>query len=377
MKRLLLIFSLACVTLMAHAQINKMYRKSNKTTTLATIQSTQNNDVKTVNQNGTSNNPVASYRGTINISAIINSKMETEWNASANQFGGNQLKAELWSVVYRPDPNKQNYTQILLQQRISTINSSYQSLAGGVSFSMSNPTANDNLVVVVYCNPLKSAPGLVIKGKPDDGRQTPMHRYESNVKSKLGQNIIYGIYSLVPGKTELNHLDFNFFSVTDDVINDISDVAERASGNSDIVYNNIDVTKSEIIINAYRTKQFKSYPAVAAISWNNSLSNAALQFAKDIAQEGDGGDGTSPYITKSGKSILYYPAQMGFNGGSVFFAVAIPYPDTSDEKTIIDAAFLNNNSSNKDLILSNLMSSQAKKFGIGKYNNRWYIIYST
>lgn len=370
MKKLLLISALVCVTFMAHAQINKMH----KATTIATLQPTQNNNAKIVDQNGV-NNPAASYRGMINISANIDYKMEMEWNAPANQFGGNQLKAELWSVVYRPDPNKQNYSQILLQQRISTINS-YQSLAGGVSFFISNPTPNDNLVVVVYCNPLKSAPGLVIKGKPDNGSQVLAQHFESNAKSKLGQNIVYGIYSVVPGKTDLNHLDFNFFSFNDDVINDISNVAAHESTNADIFYNNIDVTKSEIIINAYRTKQFKSYPAVAAISWNNSLSNAALQFAKDISREGGAQDGTSLYVTKSGKSILDYPTQMGFTGGSVFFALAIPYPDTSGEKTIIDAAFLSNNVSNKDLIESNLMSSQAKKFGIGKYNNRWYIIYS-
>lgn len=144
----------------------------------------------------------------------------------------------------------------------------------------------------------------------------------------------------------------------------------NSSGNSDVVYNNIDVTKSEMIINSYRAKQFKTYPPVAAISWNNSLSNVALQFAKDIAREGDG---SNIYTTKSGKSILNYPVLMGFTGGSVFFAVAVLYPDKTGEKTIIDAAFSDNN----NLVVSNLMSSQAKKFGIGKYNNRWYIIYST
>lgn len=236
MKKLFLIFSfVGCMTFMLQAQINKMY----KTTTTPTTQTKTNNNVKIVSANSVVNNLVASYQGMINISPDINSKMQTEWQASAAQFGGNQLKAELWTVTYQQDPKNTNYTQIILQQRINTRNISYQALAGGISYSISSLPAENNLVIVLFCNSLKSVPGLIIKGKPDDGRvQTRQNLrlgYESDAKYKLGQNIIYGIYSIVPGKTDLNHIDFNFFmpgntqsvSFIDDAVDDIKGVASK------------------------------------------------------------------------------------------------------------------------------------------------------
>lgn len=211
MKKLFLISSFTgCMSFMLQAQINKMY----KTTSAPTTQTRTTNNVKIANQNSGVNNPESSYRGMINISPDINLKMETEWNVSANQFGGNQLKAELWSVVYQPEPNKPNNTQIILQQRIPSSNLSYQAVAGGVSYFLNSFPPANNLAVILYSNTLRSAPGLVIKGKPDDGKQAPLRHYESNAQSKLGQNIIYAIYSIVPGKTDLNHLDFSFFMPT-------------------------------------------------------------------------------------------------------------------------------------------------------------------
>lgn len=221
MKTLFLIFSLGCITVMVHAQINKMYRPSNIT------QARQYDNEKRVSQNSVVSNPASSYHGMINISPDLNSKLEAEWNVPAKLFGGNQLKVELWSVVYQPYPNQQNSTQIILQQRIVTHNLSYQAVAGGISFSATSLPPDNNLVVIVYCNQLKTAPGLVIKGKPDDDRQDPFRHYQSDVQYKLGQNIIYGIYSIVPGKTDLSHLDFSFFMPVDNQTTSLIDSSHK------------------------------------------------------------------------------------------------------------------------------------------------------
>lgn len=197
MTRRLLIFSLlSCITLMVSAQINRMRTTTNNnTTTPSTIASTNVNATSMVKQ------VVTSYNGLLNISADINSKMQTEWQSSSSQFCGIHLKAELWSVVYRPDQNKPNYTQILLQQKLSALNISYQPVTGGISYSIGNAQAilpgNNDLAVIVFCDHLESTP-LVIRGKPDDGIilnnvQNSLHHYESNAKIKLGQNIVYGI----------------------------------------------------------------------------------------------------------------------------------------------------------------------------------------
>lgn len=224
-----------------YAQINKMNKEAT-----TTVQVNQSNGTRTVNPNSIVHRVVTSYNGMINISPDINSKMQTEWQTSSAQFGGNHLKAELWKVTYQHNPKRPGYTEIILQQRVSNVNLSYQSTTGGVSYSIGNSitalATENNLAVILFCNPLKSAPGMMIKGKPDDGssptRQTILHHYACDAKYKLGQNIIYGIYSIVPGKTDMNHLDFSFFmpanantlqsvSFISDVVDDITGVASK------------------------------------------------------------------------------------------------------------------------------------------------------
>ncbi len=244
MKKFLFITLLIqCVYIMPKAQINRMYKSATTTSQASKVANNNPPSSKFSNANvgaAAANRVVASYNGMINISPDIASKMQSEWQASPDQLGGSFLKAALWTVTYQPDPKRPGYTEILLQQPVNTLHLSYQSIANGVSYSISSLPAGTNLAVIVYSNSLSSVPGLSLRGKPDDGGgQSVTHRYESNAKRMLGQNIIYGVYSIVPGKTDLNHIDFNFavagapacktcFGI-DDVVGAVEDIVDFAT----------------------------------------------------------------------------------------------------------------------------------------------------
>jgi hypothetical protein len=179
---------------------------------LAQINSTRT--TKTISQQQSLRN-IVTCQGMITIPPEVYSKMQQEWHLAANSIPGNPVRIQLWNVIYQPDPKKRGYAEILLQQQVDPINLSYQLVPGGIIYKMNLLLSGNNLAIVVISNKINSLSGLAIKGKPSDGSpQAFLHRYESDAKNRIGQNITYGVYSITPGKTDWNHLDFVFSDLT-------------------------------------------------------------------------------------------------------------------------------------------------------------------
>jgi uncharacterized protein YkwD len=138
----------------------------------------------------------------------------------------------------------------------------------------------------------------------------------------------------------------------------------------DRVKNGVKVSEATSALNAYRTNGFSTYPATTSLTWNDTLSDAAFKFAQDIASQGDGTGGTV-YQTATGGDILQYPALVGYVG-SATLAQCFVYPDTADVKSMIDDAFKDAN--NSQIFFPAIMDPKTKKFGMGEFNNRWYLI---
>ena len=133
-----------------------------------------------------------------------------------------------------------------------------------------------------------------------------------------------------------------------------------------LLVNGVNDEQATQALNIKRLSGYGSYPAVAAVKWNDTLSKAAYNFAKDIATQGDG---ANLYTTSTGGFILNYPGQIGYSR-SVYFALVFSYPSNADVTTMINAAFAQND----NIINGGFMDSGAKEFGMGYYNNRWYLI---
>jgi hypothetical protein len=120
--------------------------------------------------------------------------------------------------------------------------------------------------------------------------------------------------------------------------------------------------------NGYRTKGFAPYPATTAWVWNDTLSNAAFKFATDIAAQGDG-PGGNMYETAKGVDIFVYAMVSGYTGAATN-ALLFPFPDNSTVQSMVDAAF----NQNTPGFVSAIMAPTVHEFGMGVFNNRWYLL---
>jgi hypothetical protein len=139
---------------------------------------------------------------------------------------------------------------------------------------------------------------------------------------------------------------------------------------SETTRNGVNISLATATFNSYRTKGFQNLPATTAIVWNDTLSDAAFKFAHDIATQGDG-PGGNVYITGQGEVILNYPGNLGYSG-NVAVAFCYLFSDTANIKNMIDQGF--SAYPNFSTFTDEIMNSMVTKFGMGEYNNRWYLI---
>lgn len=252
MKKILFISMLSCIVITLHAQKIQMAKKPSLPTSSTTTQTMTNvskqptssttttqtmTNVSKQTSNKASQQTVnnfnkinISYQGMISFQTPIIQKMQQEWQTNLSQIGGSKIQVQLWQVDYQPDNKLKGYTNIVLQQQVNA-DISYQVSDSSINYKINTSKLNINaapvngkLVVLVFSPSVQLQPDIRVKGKPNDGSATGLlHHYESNVKSFLinkkfssikgksnNNNIVYGIYSIVPGQTDLSHINFGF-----------------------------------------------------------------------------------------------------------------------------------------------------------------------
>lgn len=142
----------------------------------------------------------------------------------------------------------------------------------------------------------------------------------------------------------------------------------KDNAEQDKVVNGVNVNIAVSTVNSFRTKGISGYPSVAAIKWNDILSNAAYNFAKAKAE--DNNTPSNVYFLANGQTILDFPAMLNYSG-TANYALHYGFPADADVKTVINAGFA---STNDAAILSGLMSASAKEFGMGQFGGRWFLI---
>lgn len=135
------------------------------------------------------------------------------------------------------------------------------------------------------------------------------------------------------------------------------------------IVNGINVSTAIHALNEYRTNGIQGYPSVPAVAWNDTLSDAAYNFAN--AKIEDSIPSSSNYTLSDGQFILDFPAMLNYSG-TANFALYYGFPSDADVTTVIDAGFATTDPS----ILNGLMSQNAARFGMGQSGGNWYLIMS-
>jgi len=133
--------------------------------------------------------------------------------------------------------------------------------------------------------------------------------------------------------------------------------------------NGVNVNMAISTFNSFRSQGIVGFPSVAGVTWNDTLSNAAYNFAK--AKTDDINTPANIYVLSSGQFILDFPNLLKYSRNSNF-ALYYGFPANADVITVINSGF----STNDQTILSGLMSSNAKQFGMGQFGDKWFIILS-
>lgn len=136
----------------------------------------------------------------------------------------------------------------------------------------------------------------------------------------------------------------------------------------DKVMNGVNVTVAVSSFNSFRTQGITGYPATTSVTWNDTLSNAAYNFAVAKSQDASS---TNSYQLSNGQMIFSFPAALQYSRNT-FYALHYAYPSTTDVKTVITAGF----TSTDPTIKAGLMSASAKQFGMAQYANHWYLLMS-
>jgi len=137
----------------------------------------------------------------------------------------------------------------------------------------------------------------------------------------------------------------------------------------DKTMNGVNVTIAVSTFNSYRTQGISGHPAVAAVVWNDTLSQAAYNYAK--AKTEDVNTPSNIYFLSNGQFILDFPPMLNYSR-SANFALYYAYPENADTKEVVDAGF----ASTDQTILNGLMNSDAKQFGMAQYGGKWFLIMS-
>jgi LGFP repeat len=122
-------------------------------------------------------------------------QLQQGWNANISRAAGTKIKVELWQVNYIPSKKDNTYTDIFLIQKLDA-NISYQLVQNGIQYSASYRPIAGNVVAIAYTTVPANAQ-IKFSGKPNDGVPASItHQFRSDAKKYLGNNVIYGIYSL-------------------------------------------------------------------------------------------------------------------------------------------------------------------------------------
>jgi hypothetical protein len=189
-------------------------------------------------------------------------QMQQEWNANISQAAGNQIRVELWRVNYVPDKNSGNFTDILLTEKLDA-NVSYQPGQNSIGYNINYMPVTGNVVIIAYSvlpgqrGNFRNArtvsnlnPNIQINGKPNDGMPASMaHQFKSDAKKYLGNNIIYGIYSVPQRTNSLSNANFQVGLPSDpnckncdwvsDAWDKVKDIANEAANTANDVANDV------------------------------------------------------------------------------------------------------------------------------------------
>ena len=86
---------------------------------------------------------------------------------------------------------------------------------------------------------------------------------------------------------------------------------KKNSDDQDRVVNGVNVNSAVSTFNSFRTKGLSGYPSVAEVKWNDTLSNAAYNYAK--AKAIDVNTPSSAYFLANGQMILNFPASLKYS----------------------------------------------------------------
>ncbi len=144
---------------------------------------------------------------------------------------------------------------------------------------------------------------------------------------------------------------------------------DKTEDEPDRIINGINVNIATSSFNSFRIQGMSGYPSVNEVTWNDTLSLAAYNYAK--AKTVDTNTPSNVYFLSNGQMILDFPRIHNFSGNANF-ALYYGYPADSDVTTVINAGFASTNHT----ILSELMSPTAKQFGMGQFGGKWFVIMS-
>ena len=134
---------------------------------------------------------------------------------------------------------------------------------------------------------------------------------------------------------------------------------------NDTVMNGVNVDVAVSTMNAHRAQGYPGNPPAGALVWDEKLSLAAYNFAR--AKLEDPSPIADNYSLSTGQSIFTFPAAAGYVG-TVTMSLYAAFPSTADVKTVIDAAFVG------AFTIDLLMDPTVQEFGMGRYENKWYLI---
>ena len=144
---------------------------------------------------------------------------------------------------------------------------------------------------------------------------------------------------------------------------------KKSDNEQDRIINGVNVNIATSTFNSFRAKGITGYPGVNAVTWNDTLSLAAYNFAK--AKTEDANTPSNIYFLSNGKIILDFPSILNYSG-IANFALYYGFPADAHVTTVINAGFAETDPT----ILAGLMSSTAKKFGMGQFGGKWFVIMS-
>ena len=137
----------------------------------------------------------------------------------------------------------------------------------------------------------------------------------------------------------------------------------------DRILNGVNVNVATSTFNSFRTQGIQGHPAVQAVTWNDTLSHAAYNYAK--AKTEDSIATSSIYYLSNGQFILDFPGLLNYSR-LASFALYYGFPANTNVSIVINAGF----ASTDQATLSGLMDSTFRQFGMGQYGDKWFVMLS-